>query len=137
MFLRVRNKQTLKKWTGIYAKGTPGENPVCTKWIENTSVVQLFINDILGSAAVLLPSLNEEQIKMLARSIVDKLIILGKHQMREELLPKELWDTESYRFLLTITPAIGRDYFDSFPQLQDTKEYQDQFEWWMEYSPTF
>jgi hypothetical protein len=93
------------------------------------------MNDILGSDAVLLPSLDEEQIKTLAHSIADKLIILGKYQMREELLPTELWDTENYRFLLTIRPAIGTDYFDSLRELHDTKEYNEQMDWWLNHFP--
>jgi hypothetical protein len=125
----------LKRWIGTYVKGEPGENHVCRKWFENTSGVPLYMNDILGSAAVLLSSLDEEQIKTLARSIADKLIILGKYQMRELPLPTNLWDTENYRFLLTIRPAIGTDYFDSIRELQDTGEYHEQLDWWLHHSP--
>jgi hypothetical protein len=131
----MTNTMKLLRWIRTYVGGVPGENPVCMNWFEYTNGVQLFMNDILGSAAVLLPSLDEEQIKTLAHSIADKLIILGKHQMREELLPTELWDTESYRFLLTITPAIGRDYFNSLCELQDTEEYNKQLDWWLNHFP--
>lgn len=125
----------LKNWIGKYAKGVHRENPVCKNWFGYTNGVPINLKDIHGITTTLFQTLTEEQIKVLARSIVDKLVILGNHQIRKELLPKELWDTENYRFLLTITPAIGSDYFDSLSDFQHTDEYKRQLDWYLNHSP--